>query len=170
MSFAVACKSVDGVLLRLRARVHCFDYSNPLRVMNYLRASAFLNPKRVIILLSPFLARFSSAIHYDDRISHTLLSSVRSTSHVELLSHILAIARLLVTSLLVPARCTHRLSLVMLLGLIESNHLSLRICFYFRIVDDEVIVVVIRDDIRHYFRLPISLRHSLVLLLSLVRP
>lgn len=127
---------------------------------------AFLNSIRIIV--STFLARFSAAVHDNGGICHTLLPCVRSSSHVELLSHILPIAGLLGTPL-VPSISTHRLSLVMLLSLVKSSHLGISIDIYFRIVDDEVVVVVIRDNVCHYFGL-LSLVCPLLLLRLLVRP
>lgn len=127
---------------------------------------AFLNSIRIIV--ATFLARFSAAVHDNGRICHTLLSCVRSSSHVELLSQVLPIARLLSTSL-IPSISTHRLSLVVLLSLVESSHLGISSDFYLRIVDDEVVVVVIRDNVCYYFGL-LSLVCPLLLLRLLVRP
>jgi hypothetical protein len=137
--------------------------------VNYFRAVAFLNSELTILLLAlPILSltRFSASVHHYHGISHALLSSVRSTSHVELLGHVLSIAWLLrpmAPLLLVSTRCAHRLALMVLLGLIESVHLGIGPCFYFGIVYDKVVVVVIRDNVCYYFRLAFALGRSLLL-------
>lgn len=113
------------------------------------------------------VSSFSPSVHYNSRISY-LLSSVRSSSYIELLSHVLGITRLLLgpmRSLLHVVRislgCTHRLPLIFRLS--KSNYRNV----YFRIVYYKVVVVVIRDDVCYNFRLPISLARPLLMLVSL---
>lgn len=113
------------------------------------------------------VSSFSPSVHYNSRISY-LLGSVRSSSYIELLSHVLGITRLLLgpmRSLLHVVRislgCTHRLPLISRLS--KSNYRNV----YFRIVYYKVVVVVIRDDVCYNFRLPISLARPLLMLVSL---
>jgi len=51
-----------------------------------------------------------------------------------------------------------------LLGLVEA---SIRILFYFRVVDYKIVVVVIRDNVCYHFGLPFSLVCPLLLWVSL---
>jgi hypothetical protein len=141
--------------------------------VHHFRTVAFLNSKGSIVLGLPFLslARFSAPVHDYHWITHAFLSGVGTSSDVELLGHVLSVARLLAmpSLLLVSARCTHRLPLMVLLCLVESsiNGLSLGIYFYFRVIDDEIVVVIIRDYVCHHLGLTIARVRSRLLWLAL---